>query len=183
TVAAGTHVTLFVSSGKPEKQVPNVVGLDQATASAELTSAGFNVGPTTVTSTTATPGNVISQSPGAGTDATPGSTVTITVAKAPPLVSVPPVVGDSPSSAQSALSGAGFKVKRQSQNVSNQSQDGIVISQSPKSGSQATQGSTVTIVVGKFVPTNTTTTTTSTPTTSTPTTSSTSTSTTSKANG
>ncbi len=44
-VPAGTQVTLFISSGKPEKAVPNVVGQDQATASAELTAAGFQVGP------------------------------------------------------------------------------------------------------------------------------------------
>ncbi len=175
TVSAGTQVTLFVSSGKPEKQVPNVVGLDQTTASAELTGAGFTVAPSSETSSTVTPGDVISQTPVGGTSATSGSTVAITVAKAPPSVSVPPVVGDSPSSAQSALTGAGFKVTKQTQDVSDKSQNGIVISQSPKSGAKAKQGSTVTIIVGKFVPTNTTTT----PTTSTTTSTSTSTSTTS----
>ncbi len=184
TVAAGTQVTLFVSSGKPEKQVPNVVGLDQATASTELTGAGFTVGASTITSSTVTPGNVISQSPAGGTSATPGSTVTITVAKAPPSVNVPAVVGDSPSSAQSALTGAGFKVSRQTQNVSDKSKDGIVISQSPNGGSKASQGSTVTIIVGKFVPTNTTTTPTTSTSTSTSTTSqTTSASTTSKSAG
>jgi eukaryotic-like serine/threonine-protein kinase len=171
-------VTLFVSSGKPEKPVPNVVGLDQATASAELTGAGFSVAPATVTSTTVAAGNVISQSPSGGTDATPGSTVTITIAKAPPPVNVPPVVGDSPSSAQSALRAAGFQVSRQTQDVTDQSQNGIVISQSPRSGSTVKPGSTVTIVIGKFVPSNTTTSTTTTPTsTSTSTTSTTTTST------
>src|SRR6202042_1735075 len=154
TVAAGTEVTLFISSGKPEKAIPNVVGQDQATASAELTAAGFQVGPTMETSTTATPGSVISQSPSPNTDAVAGSTVSIVVAKAPPSVVVPPVVGDSTSAAKSALTGAGFTVTRETQNVSNQSQNGVVISQSPRGGAKAKQGSAVTIVVGKFVPPN-----------------------------
>src|SRR3984957_16085154 len=169
TVAAGTEVTLFISSGKPEKAIPNVVGQDQATASAELTAAGFQVGPTTETSTTATPGNVISQSPPANTEAVSGSTVSIVVAKAPPSVQVPGVVGLSAANANSTLTGAGFTVTRETQNVTDQTQNGLVISQTPRGGARSKQGSSVTIVVGKFVPTNITTTTTSTtsPTTST----------------
>ncbi len=160
-VPAGTQVTLFISSGKPEKAVPNVVGSDQATASAELTTAGFQVVPTSETSTTVTPGSVISQSPPAATDAVIGSTVSIVVAKAPPSVAVPQVVGDSASDARSTLIGAGFTVTSEPQNVTDQSKNGVVISQTPRAGAKAKPGTAVTIVVGKFVATNVTTTTTS----------------------
>ena len=174
TVAGGTGVTLFISSGKPTKQVPNVVNQDQATASAELTAAGFNVASTPQVSTTVTPGNVISQKPAGNANAAPGSTVVITVAKAPPNVAVPSVVGDTPSSARSALTGAGFTVTKQIRDVTDQTMNGLVISQSPGGGTQAKKASNVTIVVAKYVPTNTPTTSTSTSTTSTTSTSTTS---------
>jgi eukaryotic-like serine/threonine-protein kinase len=155
TVGSGTDVTLFISSGKPTKQVPNVVGQAQATASAELTVAGFNVVPTNQVSNTIQPGNVISQQPAGASAATPGSTVTIVVAKPPPTTAVPSVVGDTPSSAGSALNAAGFSVTKTTKDVTDQSTNGLVISQSPNGGSKAKMGSTVTIVVAKFVPTNT----------------------------
>jgi serine/threonine-protein kinase len=177
TVAAGTPVTLFVSSGKPTKQVPSVTGEDQATASAELTAAGFNVAPTTETSSTATAGSVISQSPSGGTQAVPGSTVTIVVAKAPATTAVPSVIGDTPSTASSTLTAAGFTVNRTTKDVTVQSNNGLVVKQSPGAGTKAKNGSAVTIVVGKFVPTNTTTTTPSSTTTSSTTTTTTTSST------
>jgi serine/threonine-protein kinase len=181
TVGVGTAVTLFISSGQAKKQVPNVVGQDQATAAAELTAAGFNVRSTQQVSTTVQPGNVISQSPAANTSATPGQSVALVVAKAPPMIAVPRVVGDTPTQAASTLTTAGFKVHKQRQAVSERSQAGLVLSQSPSASTKVQQGSTVTIVVGKFVaskPPTTTTTTPTTPTTSTTTTPTTTTSTT-----
>ncbi len=166
-------MTLFVSSGKPTKQVPNVVGQNQAAASAELTAAGFNINPTSQASNTVQPGNVISQSPAGNANAAPGSTVTIVVAKAPPMTSVPAVVGDTPQSAKSTLKAAGFKVTKTTKDVTDQSQNGLVISQSPSGNSKVKMGSTVSIVVAKYVPTNTPTTSTSTTSTTTTTSSST----------
>ena len=89
----------------------------------------------------------------------------------PTMVTVPDVKGDTASGARRALERAGFKVARQHQDVTKQSQDGIVTSQTPGAGSTAKKGSTVTIVIGHFKapPTTTTTTTTSTTTTTTPT--------------
>ena len=167
-------MTLFISSGKPTKRVPSVTGTDQATASAELTAAGFNVASTTETSSTATAGNVISQSPSGGTQAVPGSTVTIVVAKAPDTTAVPSVIGDTPSTASSTLTAAGFTVTQTTKKITNQANDGLVVKQSPGAGTKAKNGSAVTIVVGKFVPTNTTTTSSSTTTSSTTTSSTTS---------
>jgi serine/threonine-protein kinase len=101
--------------------------------------------------------------------------VTIVVAKAPTTTAVPSVVGDTPSTASSALTAAGFTVNRTTKDVTDQSNNGLVVKQSPGAGTKAKNGSAVTIVVGKFVPTNTTTTTSSTPTTSSTTTTSSST--------
>jgi beta-lactam-binding protein with PASTA domain/predicted Ser/Thr protein kinase len=150
-VAPGTQVTLFISSGPPKKQVPDVTGESASAARSQLTGAGFTVNATNQTSSTARPGNVLSQSPAGGTSAAPGSTVTIVVAQAPKPVAVPSVVGQPAAAAASQLTGAGFKVTRQKQNVSDKTQNGKVINQTPAPGTKVKPGGTVTIVVGNYV--------------------------------
>ncbi|MFZ0042814.1 MAG: Stk1 family PASTA domain-containing Ser/Thr kinase [Solirubrobacteraceae bacterium] len=148
----GTGVTLFVSSGPPAKRVPDVTGDTQASATNQLSAAGFNVNTTNQTSSSVSPGDVISQSPGGGSTQATGSTVTIVVATAPTTATVPPVVGDPANGAANALTAAGFKVARRTKAVKNQSKDGTVLSQSPGGGSTQKKGSTVTITVGQFTP-------------------------------
>jgi beta-lactam-binding protein with PASTA domain len=86
---------------------------------------------------------------------------------------VPSVIGATAAAATSTLTGAGFTVTRQTKKVTNQAQDGIVLTQTPGANAQAKKHSAVVIVIGKFTPTNSTTT----PTTSTTTPSSTTTTT------
>jgi eukaryotic-like serine/threonine-protein kinase len=74
----GSTVTIIVSNGPAQTTVPDVVGETQANAVNALTAAGFK---TQITFQTGggTVGDVVDQSPNAGTKATTGSTVTITV--------------------------------------------------------------------------------------------------------
>jgi eukaryotic-like serine/threonine-protein kinase len=179
-VPRGFTVTLFVSSGSPQKQVPNVVGETQTQATSDLTRAGFNVQQRNQPSASATLGNVISQTPAGNTKAADGSTVIITVATAPATTTVPTVTGDPVDGAISALTAAGFKVAQTSRTVTNPDQNGTVVAQSPGGNSTAKKGSTVTITVGKLqtsTSTSTTTTSTTRTTTTSPTTSTTSTTT------
>jgi serine/threonine-protein kinase len=150
SVPFDSGVTLFVSSGPAPKSVPDVTGQTQSDATQALESAGFKVSVTTQTSSSTTAGDVISQSPSAGAAEARGTTVTLVVASAPATNTVPPVVGDPADGAASALQAAGFAVQRRTQKVTNQNQDGTVISQSPAGGTTADKNSTVTIVVGKF---------------------------------
>ena len=60
SVGVGSTVTLFISSGKPTVNVPNVVGQSQSAANTQLTNAGFVVHTTTQTSTDQPAGNVLS---------------------------------------------------------------------------------------------------------------------------
>jgi serine/threonine-protein kinase len=170
SVPVGTPVEIFVSSGKPQKTVPDVVGQSQASAKSTLQGAGFNVQVTTQTTSSATAGNVISENPAAGSSEPQGTTVTIVVAKALATVSVPSVTGDTAAQASTTLQAAGFKVTQTTRNVKKKSNEGIVVSQIPGAGASANKGSTVTIVVGHFTaptPTTPTTPTTTTPTTTT----------------
>jgi eukaryotic-like serine/threonine-protein kinase len=152
SVAPGTSVTLFVSSGKPTKSVPGVVGETQTAATTDLTKAGFNVNPTTQPSSSVPAGAVISQSPKGGTIEPAGSTVTIVVATQPVTATVPPVTGDPVAGAVNALRAAGFKVIQQTKKVIDPTQNGVVIDQNPAGNANAKKGSTVTITVGKYVP-------------------------------
>ncbi len=167
SVPTGSEVTLFVSAGKTAVlvPVPDVTGQAQADARATLKAAGFGVSSTTQPSSTIKPGQVISQSPTAGTKVAPRSTVSLVIASAstPTTTNVPDVKGDTAAAASSALTAAGFQVRERSKNVTKSSDDGFVISQSPGAGSPAAKNSTVTVVVGRYTAsTNTTTTTTST---------------------
>jgi hypothetical protein len=73
-------VTLVVSSGTAQVSVPGVVGDTQAAAIAAITGAGLVAGTvTTASSTTVPPGDVISESPIAGTSVSLGSAVNLVV--------------------------------------------------------------------------------------------------------
>jgi beta-lactam-binding protein with PASTA domain len=79
-VASGSAVALVVSSGLAQVATPDVVGLTQAAATTSITNAGLSAGTiTTVSSATVPTGEVISQSPAAGTLVAPGSAVALAV--------------------------------------------------------------------------------------------------------
>jgi beta-lactam-binding protein with PASTA domain/predicted Ser/Thr protein kinase len=146
---AGAEITIVLSKGTQAVAVPDAVGQSRDSATSTLQSDGFEVDVTDQQSSDAAPGNVLSQNPAAGTSAGKGSTVTITVAKAPPQAEVPDVTGQRRGPATDELRAKGFKVAVDEQPVEDEAQDGTVISQDPGSG-KADQGSTVTITIGRF---------------------------------
>jgi serine/threonine-protein kinase len=151
SVDQGSTVTVKVSKGPVPIAVPSVIGQNVASATSTLQGAGFAVATKSVASSQ--PKDiVVDQSPKPGTSQPPGTTITLSVSKGPKTSTVPDVTSQDQASAQTELQASGFKVKVESQPVSDKSQDGIVLSQNPTGGTQAPQGSTVTIVVGKFVP-------------------------------
>jgi beta-lactam-binding protein with PASTA domain len=146
-------VTLTVSSGPPQVAVPNVVGLTQTAATTAIADANLTLGTvTTATSTTVPKDSVISQSPAAGTPVVQGSVVTLVVSTGPPQVAVPNVVGLTQAAATTAITGAGFTVGTVTTASSMTVPAGRVISQSPTSGTQVTQGSAVDLVVSSGPP-------------------------------
>ena len=155
-VVVGTSVRINVSKGPQPVAVPSVVGdtLDQATAT--LQGAGFKTTPTFVNATQ--PANTVTdQSPGAGSSAAKGSTVSLTVSKGPKTTQVPDVTNLDTATATNNIQAANLRVRIVNVPVSDQSQNGIVQSQNPSGNSQAPVNSTVTINVGQFTSTTTTT--------------------------
>jgi eukaryotic-like serine/threonine-protein kinase len=145
----GSEVSLRVSSGAREVEVPLVVGQTQAVAEAEIRSEGL-VPSVEKRSAPGDPGRVLEQSPDAGNRVEEGSTVAIVVSKREAQVSVPNVIGRTRSNAVSSLRAKGFVVSVQEEEIEVESQDGRVIDQFPSPGTSAAKGDTVTIFVGSF---------------------------------
>ena len=146
TVATeGDTVVLRVSGGPGDTTVPDVTGKPEATATAQLAAAGFEVKSQSKASSDVAEGLVISQDPAGAATAEKGSTVTIVVSSGAEQVDVPDVTGQSQSGAEQTLRDAGL-VPSASTSPSSEDEPGTVISQDP-SGGKADRGSTVNIVV------------------------------------
>jgi eukaryotic-like serine/threonine-protein kinase len=150
-VDKGSSVTLVVSSGKPQAEVPDVTGKSFDEAQSTLQAAGFKVTRTNKESEK-DPGTVLAQDPKSGKQVDSGTTVALTVAKESSQTPVPDVTGEDSSDAIRTLSSQGFEVDPQTRDVDSPDGDGVVIEQSPAAGTKAKKGSKVTIVVGKFNP-------------------------------
>jgi beta-lactam-binding protein with PASTA domain len=156
-VIKGTTVRINVSKGLPPIIVPaDLIGKTEADATAELQQMGFNVGPSQQQDSPKPQGTVIDTNPKPGTSAQRGSQVTLIVSKGPQTAIVPDVRGFSVATAVATLRSAGFKFVVARQDTTDQTQDGVVISESPEQNTQAPLGTPVTIAVGHYVPPSTT---------------------------
>lgn len=146
-VDEGETVTLTVSGGRPQVEVPEIVDVPQAEAEAALEDAGLKVGTITPgTSDEIEPGNVISSDPAPGEEVDRGSVVDLVVSSGPSAVPVPDVRGRTEEDATSILENAGFEV-RVVDTPSDTVDEGIVVSQDPVQPEEAEPGDTVTISV------------------------------------
>ncbi len=141
----GSTVTIVVSGGAEQVQVPDVTGQSQSGAEQTLREAGLVPSASTAPSEDADPGTVISQDPGGGASVDRGSTVTIVVATAPANVTVPSVIGNTATDARFKLGNSGFQVTSDSADSSEPA--GTVIDQNPASGTSVAPGSRIVITV------------------------------------
>ncbi|WP_225831180.1 Stk1 family PASTA domain-containing Ser/Thr kinase [Streptomyces sp. NK08204] len=142
---AGAAIAIVVSKGSPI-DVPDVTGDDVDSARQTLTEAGLKVKiAAQQVNSEYDKGMVARQSPGDGSQAAEGDTVTLTISKGPEMVEVPDVVGSGVDDAKRTLEAAGFKVDEDrgllglfGDTVKKQSVDG---------GERAPKGSTITITI------------------------------------
>ena len=128
--------------------VPNLFGFTQANGTAFLATAGLAVGVvTTQASGTVPAGQILGQSPPAGTKVAPGATVDIVVSTGGAGVAVPNVVGLTQAAATTAIINAGLVVGTITQQASATVPAGSVISQNPVAGTSVAAGSAVNLVV------------------------------------
>jgi eukaryotic-like serine/threonine-protein kinase len=146
TLERGSQVTMNVSRGPEKVEVPDVTGESEDNARSALEGAGLRVGKITREESGEAPGTVIEQSPAAGEELDKGDAVDLTVAQP---TAIPDVVDMSEDDATTELEDAGFVVRVRDEAVTDATQDGIVLEQSPAADEERRQGSTVTIVVGR----------------------------------
>ena len=148
TLTRGSPVTVFVSLGKKLVKVPVLVGTQRSVAVQQIRGRGLT--PSVEEEESSAPaGEVIRQSPSAGSEVEPGSTISIVVSRGEEQVSVPNVIGRLRADAVQALRDAGLVPSVQEQETDVPSQVGRVTDQFPPPGSNVTSGTEVNVVVGK----------------------------------
>ncbi|MGW5308269.1 Stk1 family PASTA domain-containing Ser/Thr kinase [Nocardia thailandica] len=144
----GSTVTMQVSAGPDQVQVPRIIGQTQSDAEQTLHSMGLRMDPNVVRkpSSIAETDKVISTEPPMGTWVTTDRPIVIVIGTGPEQVPVPYVVGQSLSSAEPNLTKtAGFTIK--TVEVPNTQPKGTVVNIDPPAGTLADKGSVVTIQV------------------------------------
>ena len=149
TVALNTTITVKISSGAGEIEVPNVVGQTETVAEQMIRDKGFSAPVKEYEfSETIEQGKVISQSPAGGEQGKLDDTITIVVSQGVENAKIPAVTGMAQEEAIAALQAEGFTVNTQ-QEHSDSVAAGSVISQSPGAGEYATKGATVNLTVSE----------------------------------
>ncbi|MGQ0632146.1 MAG: Stk1 family PASTA domain-containing Ser/Thr kinase [Sporichthyaceae bacterium] len=152
--AAGTEqrrdtvVDLVVSRGSRPVEVPELVGFSLEEAGEILTDLGLELGEVTaadddlIDDADAEPGQVLAQRPEPGESAERGDSVDLVVAPVPAIATVPNVVGMDLDEARDVLDELGYEVR-----VAGFGSlfGGEVIAQDPPGGTEAPEGTTVTL--------------------------------------
>lgn len=157
-VIAGSKVTLFVSSSDENISVPNCYNLTLEKAEKLLANSNLNVYKTKeISSETVEPGSVVYTDPKAGSVVSSSKEIIIYISSGPSTTTlntyvVPDVSGLSQSDAKEFLKKAGFS------NVTVETKDdmvqkGVVLSQSPRAGSKASENENIKLVVSTGVTT------------------------------
>ena len=144
-------VSVKVSKGTEQTTVPKVIGMTYDEAVAELEKNKLKAEKVEETSKTIKEGIVISQEIEANSTANAGDTVKIHVSIGTGInqVVMPSVLGKSESEAKTILEGKNLKANVEYSEDSTKD-NGVVLSQSIKSGENIDEGTEVTITVNKF---------------------------------
>ncbi|MFF4650265.1 Stk1 family PASTA domain-containing Ser/Thr kinase [Streptomyces sp. NPDC001380] len=136
TLAKNGSITVHVSTGPEQGEVPDLGGLTQEQAQQKLQDEGFQIGNVNQQETDkqSEQGTVLKQQPGPGRKAQKNSKVDIVVGKAPEQVTIPSVIGQPFDQAAAALQGMGVKVERNDVESADKPA-GTVLNQNPGAGS------------------------------------------------
>jgi serine/threonine-protein kinase len=149
TATNGSTVTIFVSRGPRLVKVPVLVGSQRRVAVQQIRGRGLAPEVAEEETESAPAGEVLRQSPSAGTRVEPGSTVSLVVARSKQKAKVPNVIGKERREAVEAIREAGLAPFVEEEETEVESQIGRVLDQFPTPGSRQPEGAEVTIVVGK----------------------------------
>jgi beta-lactam-binding protein with PASTA domain/predicted Ser/Thr protein kinase len=152
TATKGSTVTLFVSRGPKLTKVPVLVGSQRGAAVERLRGRGLEASISEEESSSPE-GQVISQSPEAGSEVEAGSAVSLVVSSGEEEeegARVPNVIGKLRREAVEAIRAAGLQPSVEEEETDVAGKAGRVTDQFPPPGSELEPGETVTITVGKL---------------------------------
>jgi len=148
SVTNGSTVVIFVSRGPKLTKVPVLVGSQRGLAVQQIRGRGLE--PIVEEEESDSPsGQVIRQTPDAGTEVSPGSPVTIVVSQGETQAKVPNAIGKLRREAVEAIRAAGLVPVVEEEETEVTGKVGRVVDQFPPPGQEIEPGSEVTIVVGK----------------------------------
>jgi serine/threonine-protein kinase len=151
-VPQGSTVTLTVSTGKTKVTIPDQSGQDPNAAANTLGNLGLQTRILYESSSSVPVGKVTRTDPPANASVDTGSTVLIYVSTGSGQVQVPDVRNLTRAQAQAALAADSLQFTVSTAPVTDPTQDGVVIAQSPNPGTTVSKGSTVAITIGQFSP-------------------------------
>ena len=147
-----TTIEVIVSSSKGEVSVPSVTGMDETTAYNTLSNAGFTPVKDYAYNGDVAQGNVIEQSPAAGSLGKSGDSVKIVISRGTEqegatTIAVPSVLGLTEDAARAAIQNAGLTVGNITSGNSDTVASGQIISQSPAADAAVDPNTAVDFVV------------------------------------
>jgi eukaryotic-like serine/threonine-protein kinase len=146
----GSPVTLFVSTGPKLARVPVLVGSQRRLAVQQIRGRGLT--PSVSEEESPAPaGEVIGQSPSAGTEVEPGASVGIVVSSGEEPATMPNVIGKLRPNAVQAVREAGLTPSVEEEETPVEGKVGRALDQFPPPGTELEPGAAVTIVVGRPV--------------------------------
>lgn len=149
-VAKDTEITLTLGSiTNPDGmvEVPSLADLSENEAKETLAQVGLKAKITYEKSENVTNGNVISQSPQAGSSIKNGSEVNVTIATSGEMVEVPSLIGLSSDMARETLESCGLKLGAVTKGHSNNVSEGEIMDMSESIGSMVPENTRVSIQV------------------------------------
>jgi len=152
SIVKGSTVRVNISKGQQNIGIPSVIGQSFDEASRQLRAAGLTPVREDVESSEPK-GRVVNQDPAPGSLQPPGTEVKLSVSTGEEKTTVPDVLGLDEETARTNLENDGWVVVVRDTGTDNPDEDGIVLSQTPGPGKEATPASRVTIYVGRLPPT------------------------------
>ena len=145
---AGQTITVSLSSGSSEVEVPDLQGMSQDQARSALKSAGLELGNVTSVDSDKEKDRIVSQDPATGTKVKKGTSIAVSVSSGKPAqVEIPSVVGIGREDAEAQLKALGLTVTVEE--VTGTQPAGQVTAVEPGVGSKVDKNSTVKLKVSK----------------------------------
>jgi eukaryotic-like serine/threonine-protein kinase len=153
TAKEGSKINLYTSSGKKKYELSDYTGRQYEDVASILKAQDFkNITKTEVYSDNDPVGTIIGQDPPAGKKVSPDSAVlTFKVSKGPKKITLKDLTQYSSKAAQDYAQSEGLTFDASQQQYSDTVPAGMVISQSPASGTQMQKGDKVSVIISKGV--------------------------------